>query len=279
MPEHVAKSLDPGVSDAILRMVTAVPAIKPQVGQNQKQFGKAMASGYLIVTRFEVLYEAALKSGRYDDNPKTAEPIYGIPHGSRHVPPEAFPRYRGIDRDPLAALSLEEARLFTEMAIPSEANDATALLDEIETSTGREDGWTSSLEDIRRVWQALADDQQRYEVIFGKEYQDNVPAPQGVEYLGSDAAYFMSGHFSCICDALFIPRWHGTDPEGILFREHFAKLNANGLFDTNREALEYLRYYLSFGWTERDDSFTSIEVYAVPDPLLGQINHTTSESS
>jgi hypothetical protein len=40
-------------------------------------------------------------------------------------------------------------------------------------------------------------------------------------------------------------------------------LNEHGLFDTHDEALDYLRYYLSFDWTERSDLFTSVEIYAL----------------
>src|ERR1043166_3259484 len=67
-----------------------------------------MASGYLIATRFELLYDAALRSGRYDNNPNRTEPIYGVPHKSRAILPPNFPRYRGINRDPLRALSYEQ---------------------------------------------------------------------------------------------------------------------------------------------------------------------------
>ncbi len=58
-----------------------------------------------------------------------------------------------------------------------------------------------------------------------------------------------------------------TDLEGVLFQPYFSKLNPNGLFDTNEEALDYLRYYLSFDWTERSENFTSIEVYALPNTI------------
>ena len=228
-----------------------------------------MASGYLIVTRFEVLYDAALRSGQYDVHPVITGPIYGIPHKSRPVLPAGFPRYRGIDREPLRALSYEAAKQITESGLPSEANEATALLWDIETNTGREDGWVTSAQDIQSVWDALAEEQQRYEIIFGKEWDDPASPPEGVDFLGSDAAYFVLDHFSCICDALFFPRWHGTDPDGTLFRAHFSKLNRNGLFDTNEAALEYLRYYLSFDWTERADNFTSIEVYGIQGATSG----------
>ena len=224
-----------------------------------------MASGYLIVTRFSVLYDAALRSGRYSDNPRAPGPIYGIPHKSRPVPPEGLPQYRGIDREPLDALIFEHARLFTEAGFPCEANEATVLLDEIESTTGRDDGWVTASEDIQRVWKALGESRSKYEIIFAKEWRDRTEPPQDAQLLGSDAAHFVFDCFSCICDALFIPRWHGTDLEGILFQSLFSKLNPNGLFDTNEEAMDYLRYYLSFDWTERNENFTSIEVYALPD--------------
>jgi hypothetical protein len=235
------------------------------------KYAEAMASGYLIPTRFDVLYAAAIQKGTYNENPAVSAPIYGIPHQSSPSPSSTRPQYRGIDREPLSALSFENARIFTEAGTPCEATDATALLDEIEVATGREDGWVTDEQSARRVWDALGEAQSRYEVIFAKEYTDTARPPDAARFLGCDAAYFVSDHFSCICDALFLPRWHGTDPEGALFRPYFDKLNAHGLFDTNEQALDYLRYYLSFEWTERADNFTSIEVYsvifAVPHPL------------
>ncbi|HVP09648.1 MAG TPA: hypothetical protein VMV94_00500 [Phycisphaerae bacterium] len=117
--------------------------------------------------------------------------------------------------------------------------------------------------DILRAWSALGATRAKYEIIFGKEQADGTQPPPGARFLGCDAAQFVSGHFSCICDALFFPRWHGTDLEGVLFKEHFSKLNRNGLFGSNEEAMDYLRYYLSFDWTERSDKFTSIEVYEI----------------
>ena len=222
-----------------------------------------MSAGYLIATRFDVLYDAALRSGKYDDNQKTNQPIYGLPHKSRPVLPPDMPQYRGTYRKPLWALSFENARRFTELDTPCEANEATAMLDEIESATGREDGWVTVEDEILRVWNALGDDQPRYEIIFGNEWGDAAKPPPGAQFLGCDSAYFAGNHFSCICDAMFLPQWHGTDPEGVLFKEHFRKLNRNGLFNTNAEALDFLRYYLSFDWTEHDDNLTSIEVYAL----------------
>jgi hypothetical protein len=214
-----------------------------------------MASGYLIATRFNVLYAAALASGRYVTNPATSEPVYGIPHRSRPVPPQGMPQYRGIDRDPPDPDSLS-----------AETDEANLLLPEILSAADRTDGWVTAEKDILRVWNALGARQAKYEIIFGKEWEDAAEPPPGAQFLGCDAAYFASDHFSCICDALFIPLWHGTDPEGTLFKEYFCRLNTNGLFNSNDEALEYLRYYLGFDWTEHDDRFTSIEVYVLQNP-------------
>ena len=224
-----------------------------------------MSSGYLIVTRHEVLYKTALESRRYDDNP-TGKAIYGIPFVDP-VAPDNVPRYRGIDRDPLHALTFDVAELFSEAGIPSKASAGTQLLSEIENSTNRDDGWVTSFPDIAAVWGVLGKEQSVYEIIWAREFNDPTPVPEGQGFLGCDAAYFVFDHFSCICDALFFPRWHGTDPEGTLFRKHFELLNQNGLFDTNELALDYLQYYLSFGWTERDDNFTSVEVYGLNAPL------------
>jgi hypothetical protein len=222
-----------------------------------------MASGYLIVTRFEVLYDTALHSGMCDDHPIAGEPIYGIPHRNRPIPPQDMPQYRGVDRKPLQPLSFANARLFTEMGTPCEANEATALLDEIASATGRDDGWVTAPKDILKVWNTLGDGQRRYEIIFGKEWEDGTKPSPNAQFLGYDAAYFGPDHFSCVCDTLFMPRWHGADPEGVLFKEHFRRLNRDGLFGTSAEALNFLQYYLSFDWTEREDKMTSIEVYAV----------------
>ena len=143
---------------------------------------------------------------------------------------------------------------------------ATNLLHEIEIRTSRDDGWVTSQDDILEIWELLGSEQSDYEIIWAKEFEETAPVPGGCRFLGCDTAYFVSDHLSCICDALFFPRWHGTDPEGVLFRSHYDLLNRDGLFDSNDSASDYLQYYLSFDWTERADNFTSIEVYALEVP-------------
>lgn len=198
-----------------------------------------MNCGYLLVTRYETLYQRALESHRYDNNP-IGKPIYGIPFPDYPTSPKGRPVYRGIDREPLQALTYGEAQLFTDAGTPCKANAATNLLSEVERQTIRDDGWVTSLQDIAEIWKALGSEQSNYEIIFAKEFSNPIPAPDGFNFLGCDAAYFVTDHFSCICDALFSPRWHGTDSEGMMFKRYFDLLNPNGLFATNELALEYL---------------------------------------
>jgi hypothetical protein len=65
---------------------------------------------------------------------------------------------------------------------------------------------------------------------------------------------------SCGASTCF-PRWHGTDPEGVLFREHFERLNRHGLFESAQEASAFLAFYLSFDWTETGE-YEIAEVWA-----------------
>ncbi len=229
-----------------------------------------MSSGYLIAAQFETLYEHALNNQAYDDHPQLSKkrPIYGIPLKEFPEPREDTPRYRGIDREPLDAMSYEEAKILREAEVPVEANDATALLQQIQDRTGREDGWVTRIEDILAIWKLLGERQSAYELIFGRTFDDTEPVPGFCEFLGWDSAQFVDDYFSCICDALFFPRWHGTDKEGTLFKKHYDSLNKNGLFDTNEQATDYLNYYLSFDWTEHGSDMTTVEVYSVNTDIL-----------
>ncbi len=217
-----------------------------------------MSAGYQLATRYEVLYR-----GYAENDLAIDKPIYGVPWKGDINPRPGAPRYRGVDREPLRGLTIEIARLFTEAGSPAKANPATELLYEIETRTGREDGWVTSPADIGLAWAALGDEQSDYEIIWAKEYEDTVAVPEYCRFIGCDIACFDGDQFSCICDALFFPRWHGTDLEGVLFKEYYDLLNSHVLLDSNELALQYLDYYLSFDWTEHIGNFTSIEVYEV----------------
>ena len=81
--------------------------------------------------------------------------------------------------------------------------------------------------------------------------------PAGYHYHGCDITYkpSHSGAFSIINDCMFICRWHGCDEEGIAFLDYYNQLNISGLFDDEDTALEYMKHYLSFDWTERGEYY------------------------
>jgi len=81
------------------------------------------------------------------------------------------------------------------------------------------------------------------------------PTPGGYQFYGYDVTYppRNRGAFSIINDCMFICTWHGCDAEGTAFADYFDQLNENGLFDEADMALRYMKYYLNFDWSERDD--------------------------
>ncbi|HRX85841.1 MAG TPA: hypothetical protein P5572_12555, partial [Phycisphaerae bacterium] len=127
-----------------------------------------MASGYIIVKKFSVLCTEFLQV-QSDGHPPV--PFYGIPH-PRRPEPIGMPQYRGIDREPVYALTSELVDLLSRDGFDCRATPATTLLDEIEVTSGREDGWVTEARDIQRVWVALGDEQAEHEIVFAKEHDD-----------------------------------------------------------------------------------------------------------
>jgi hypothetical protein len=225
-----------------------------------------LESGFTILKRYEVLYSQAIASRRFHRE-GVAGPVYAIPLGE-DPEPQGAPRYRGLNRDRVHPVFPDYSESFIEMlGRDQETLEASRAIGEIfeRLDPGAEwlREWLPRVDDAQHVWERLGRRRHEYEVIFARAYQDTSIVPESAYFLGCDAADPYPGGFSCISDALFFPVWHGTDPEGVLFAEHFARLNQHGLFDTHDEAFDYLRCYLSFDWTERSHLFTSVEIYAV----------------
>lgn len=220
-----------------------------------------MNAGFCIFKKFETHYREDIENRSYEVEPDCTK-FYGIPITTNPEIPPGLPRYRGVDRDRVEPISFETWRMFTECERPVLYNKATQFLFEVSEKTGRDDNWTTSMDDILRAWE-LMDNKEDYEIIFARKDNNETPTPPCSTLLGWDAADFGGDSFSCICDALFLPKWHGSDKEGTLFIKHFDSLNANGLFDSREQAYDYLKYYLSFDWTERSDTFTAIEVFSI----------------
>jgi len=79
--------------------------------------------------------------------------------------------------------------------------------------------------------------------------------PDGYHSCGYDIVYppAIHGAFSIINDCMFIVKWHGCDAEGTAFLEYYRQLNENGLFDNAKTAINYMKHYLSFDWSERGE--------------------------
>jgi len=199
--------------------------------------------GFLVVKRFEALYR------EFAAKPKFDRSIYALPVFGTG-PERVAVKYRGLDRDAvdgrdkgtLAQIhlhELEEAGVIKEfVGLLPDAKHAADVL-----------GW------------AEMEFPDTYEIVWARIAGTFAGPPEGFACLGLEPSYFVSDHFSPICDCMCFPRWHGTDPEGALFRDHFERLNHNGLFDSATHAQEFLTYYLSFDWTETGD-YEIAEVWA-----------------
>jgi hypothetical protein len=91
---------------------------------------------------------------------------------------------------------------------------------------------------------------EEFEIIWVRIVNTDMAVPAGYRSIGFEGSYFDGDHFSPSCDCMMIPRWHGTDKEGVLFKAYFEKLNEYGMFTTVDAVKEFLEYYESFDWTE-----------------------------
>jgi hypothetical protein len=206
----------------------------------------SVESGFLVVKRFEALYRAFAGDPKFDHD-IYALPLFGTDPDRRTV------KYRGLDREaiaPFAKGSLAQIRMFE-----LNGDDIDGSEDFLSTLDGARDvlGWANE------------EAPGTFEIIWTRVAGVPDAVPAGFGPLGFEPTYFTSDHFSAICDCMCFPRWHGTDAEGTLFRAHFDRLNASGLFDGAPDASAFLAYYLSFDWTETGD-YEIAEVWA---PVAG----------
>jgi hypothetical protein len=191
-------------------------------------------SGFLVVKTFDALYRAFAQKAQFTST-IYALPVFGT------TPDRLGVRYRGLDRE---ALSPWQKGLLAEMRLQELRGD---LID------GTEDFLATYQEALDVLGWAEEELPGVYEIVWARLRDALDVPPPGFVSLGFEPTYFTGGHFSAICDCMCFPRWHGTDPEGLLFRQYFERLNANGLFEDAGVAAEFLAYYLSFDWTETGD--------------------------
>jgi hypothetical protein len=196
--------------------------------------------GFLIVKTFPKLYRD------YAERYKLSRDIYAVPRIDRG-PQDCKVQYRGLGRDALDPYENSEIRAEVRML-------------ELERDARCEDGFLFDFADVQDVLRLL-EDRPDYEVIWTRIAHSLAPPPKGYHLVGYEPSYFSDDHFSASCDCMLFPRWHGTDEEGTLFTAYFQKLNQYGLFSSEQEARDFLRYYLSFDWTETGE-YEIAEVFA-----------------
>jgi hypothetical protein len=200
----------------------------------------SVTSGFLVVKRFEPLFREFTARSKLDRR------IYALPVLGDE-PSAAAVRYRGLDRDAIQAFA--------------EGSLAQIRLAELDPEDAGE-GFLATADQARDVlrW-AEEESPGLYELAWARVAGSAAAPPAGFERLGFEPSYFTGDHFSASCDCLCFPRWHGTDPEGLLFREHFGRLTRDGLFRSAEEARQFLAFYLSFDWTETGE-YELAEVFA-----------------
>ncbi len=235
-------------------------------------FYGSLPAGYLIVRSYSWLLEWYLGSDFFHDPGQ--DTIYALPQRGWSAE-NVSKQYAGTDR---LALSVELNGAYGDDEEPA-ALDALWEFDTGEPPPrgllatkysfresghmGRSKGdFLFNLADAQSIFSMLQRPE-RWEIIWAARTDMDAPEPEGAALLGYEPAYFYPDHFSAIADCMCFPRWHGCDPEGTLFRDYFERLNRHALFDTAREAQEYLDFYLSLDWTEHAGGYHIAKVMAV----------------
>ena len=174
-------------------------------------------NGFCIVENFDYTYQKELPRFKKIAGIKP----YGLPNGS--VPRK---KYLGIGN---RAYPEDPARFWED--------DVTLPKDESEAL------------EIRDVYYS----KEHCDVVWFKVHGSTADVPVGYEFCGYDINYTpdLDGAYSIINDCMFVCKWHGCDAEGTEFLDYYNKLNENGLFADVNTALDYMKHYLSFDWSER----------------------------
>lgn len=191
---------------------------------------EGISAGFCIVEKYDYVYQKELP--RFNAEPK-AKP-YGLPYGDK---PKRV--YAGIGNQSYEKVP-QKYDFYLESCLKSES-EVINLRDTLFSS-------------------------EHCDVAWFRVYGADAEAPDGYKSCGYDVTCVpdINGAFSAINDCMFICRWHGCDSEGTAFLGYFNVLNQSGLFDDPQMALRYMKYYLSFEWSERGE-FCLCEVFRQRD--------------
>jgi ribosomal protein L7/L12 len=222
-------------------------------------------AAFLIVKRFRALYRS------YERRTPLGIQLYSIPQEG--VEPDSVPkRYRGLDRDPVDGLPLDSmARILRAdpAVIPVSLRAPALAMASLTGASGTPDFLLPCLDEACNVYLTLGEPED-CEIIWARLGGSGIQPPPQTVSLGFEPTGFPEGHFSALCDCMCFPRWHGTDDEGTLFADHHARLNSHGLFDSSRDAADFLSFYTSLDWTETGES-SIVEVHALSDAFYEQL--------
>jgi hypothetical protein len=209
-------------------------------------------SGYLILRTYEFLYEEYLRT--FTD----PLPIYGVPRPSRAAS-LAEKRYRGIDRSALEPWTMSDLREGLEFIAAPPEPQASLELQSLNVRGQASGEVIRSYQDALSVVAKLSS-RRDWELVWAAP--GTALRSPGAALLGFEPNSFAGDLFSPLSDTMFFPRWHGTDEEGQLFRQHFERLNPHGLFGAAEDAERFLAHYQSLPWAEEGE-FKIIAVYEI----------------
>lgn len=183
-------------------------------------------SGFCIVEKYDYVYNKELV--RFNEVPGIKP--YALPYGDK--PQKTYLGIGNISHEKM----IQDFIFYSESCLKSE-------------------------EDVIEIKNTLFSEES-CDVVWFRVYSSAAIAPEGYKSCGYDITFVpeINGAYSIINDCMFICKWHGCDKEGTAFLDFFTSLNDNGLFDDVETAILYMKYYLSFEWTERGE-FSIYEIF------------------
>lgn len=211
---------------------------------------------YYIVQKPDVAYREYLEWAKRQGWRRNIERLR---RGTPHINPGA---YRGISRHPLEAFpipDLDKMRKEYRGISDVDVNTAARLKmyefrskrfeGQPYTEENTDDSALESLEQANEVFHLLDEDQRgKCEII--RTGGDPLFRPSTVGYdLGNRI-----GSYSIICDCSIMPMWHPPEWEDLSeLAKKLETLNPNMLFSRVYEAEEFISYYQSRDWAEKDE--------------------------
>lgn len=174
--------------------------------------------------------------------------------------------YRGMSRialDPWPSHDPDSIDAFRRAGIDMDSDRAARvrLLELAEQAVGTpvpaeyEEGVLPSLEMAEEVLQ-LVDAPEEWEVVFVSK-SDLTPVSQT---MGIDAGWWGGAFYSIIWDSVVCPTWHAPPPDvWPRLSDQTGDLNEHVMFDDPEHASDFLRWYESEPWAERN-GFTFVRV-------------------